>query len=187
MDPVTIQQPTIHVQYFYKMLGCQTQTYIGRDRERASRGNTVAGFFASDSAAISDILMAQATNQPVPSYPWSIRVSQAPASPDIEKIISATLSRVEKDGFEVAFKNPVYSSLQINMGMFFTPVDAPECNTERCVQQHWIQLNSCDLTIDLCVIATYGKLETHSCETLGDFTTAVFTTNDEKNKVNTGG
>ena len=169
------------------MLGCQTQTYIGRDRECASRGNTVAGFFASDSAAISDILMAQATNQPVPSYPWSIRVSQALSSPDIEKNISATLSRVEKDGFEVAFKNPVYSSLQINMGMFFTPVDAPECNTERCVQQHWIQLNSCDLTIDLCVIATYGKLETHSCETLGDFTTAVVTANDEKNKVNTGG
>ena len=169
------------------MLGCQTQTYIGRDRECASRGNTVAGFFASDSAAISDILMAQATNQPVPSYPWSIRVSQALASPDIEKILSATFSRVEKDGSEFASKNRLHSSLQIKMGMFFTPVDAPECNTERCVQQHWIQLNSCDLTNDLCVITTYGILETHSCETLGDFTTAVVTANDEKNKVNTGG
>ena len=68
------------------MLGCQTQTYIGRDRECASRENTVADFLASDSAAISDILMAQAKNQPVPSYPWSIRVSQALASPDKEKL-----------------------------------------------------------------------------------------------------
>jgi hypothetical protein len=171
------------VRYFYEMLGYETQTFIGRDGECAACENTVSGFFASDSAAISDILIAQTANQPVPSYPWSIRVNQALASPEIKQILSDSLSRVEKDGFEFACKNPVHSSLQINIGMFYTPVETTGCNAERCVPQHWIQLNSCDLTNDVCVITTYGKLETYSCETLGNFTTAIVVNTGGKNNV----
>jgi hypothetical protein len=177
------------IQYFYEMFGYETQMFIGSVGELcAACENTQSGLFPSDFAALKDIMNAKIKNQAVPSFPWSIRSNQALASPEMfDQMISETMSRVGKDGFEFACKNPLYSSIEINNGMSSTPVDTSGCNDESCLPEHWVQLNSCDLTNDVCEITSYGKLETHSCETLRNFTTAVVTAFDQKNKANTGG
>ena len=172
------------VQYFYEMFGYETQMFIGSDGELcAACENTQSGLFPSDFAALKDIMNAKIKNQAVPSFPWSIRSNQALASPEMfDQMISETMSRVGKDGFEFACKNPLYSSIEINNGMSSTPVDTSTCNGEICLPEHWVQLNSCDLTNDVCAITSYGKLETHSCATLRNFTTAVVTAFDQKNE-----
>jgi len=161
------------VKFFYEYFGYETSMWLGSGNVCTACQGTVDQMFAGDLAAAKEMVKASLSGQEVPSFPWSPRATSFFQNPNEQLALTQFMSRLSEDGLKYACENAGSTSICINMGYSQNPPDTTQCNEKFCMPDHWVKLDSCDLTNDACQITSYGVAEPVKCSLLKDFTNAV--------------